>query len=63
MKTVMRFGKKEKICSRFIGSLEILMKHSDVEYRLALLPYLSVVHPIFHLSIFKRYHLDDAHVI
>jgi len=34
-----------------------------VAYRLALLPSLSVVHPVFHVSMLRRYHGDPSHVL
>lgn len=59
----MRFGYKGKLSLRFIGPFEIFKKYGDVMYRLAMSPYLSIVHPVFHVSILKRYHLDDTDVI
>ncbi|WMV42041.1 hypothetical protein MTR67_035426 [Solanum verrucosum] len=62
-KGVMRFGKKEKLSPWFIGPFEILKKCREVMYGLALPLSLSVVHPVFHVSVFKRYRHDDPHVI
>ncbi|WMV32187.1 hypothetical protein MTR67_025572 [Solanum verrucosum] len=62
-KGVMRFRKKGKFNSWFIGSFEILEKYSEVAYRLALPPSLSVAHSVFPVTILKPYHHDDSHVI
>ena len=43
---VVRFGKRGKLSSRFIGPLEILERICTVAYRLALPPSMSVVHPV-----------------
>lgn len=32
-------------------------------YRLALLPYLSAVQNVFHVSLLKAYHQDNSHVV
>lgn len=32
-------------------------------YRLVLPPSLSVVHPVFHVSMFLKYHGDPSHVL
>ncbi|KAF3626315.1 Phosphoribosylaminoimidazole-succinocarboxamide synthase, chloroplastic [Capsicum annuum] len=63
MKGVMRFGKKGKLSSRFIGPFEILQRVGPVAYELALSPGLSAVHPAFHVSMLKRYDPDDSHMI
>ncbi|PHU23516.1 putative LRR receptor-like serine/threonine-protein kinase [Capsicum chinense] len=63
MKGVMRFGKKEKLNSRFIGPFEISQCVGPVAYELALPSDLSAVHPVFHVSMLKRYYPDDSHVI
>lgn len=57
------FGKKGTLSLRFIGPLESPEKYSDVTYRLALPLHLSVVHLVFYISMLKRYHLDDEHII
>ncbi|XP_049360029.1 uncharacterized protein LOC125824681 [Solanum verrucosum] len=51
MKGVMRFGKKVKLSPR------------EVAYKLALPPSLTVVHPVFHVSMLRKYVPDESHVI
>ncbi|KAK4709781.1 hypothetical protein R3W88_004294 [Solanum pinnatisectum] len=63
MKGVMRFGKKCKLSPIYIGPFEILECVEPVAYRLALPPNLSSVHPIFHVSMLKRYHSDGDYII
>ncbi|XP_062104127.1 uncharacterized protein LOC133815287 [Humulus lupulus] len=63
MKGVMRFGKKGKISSRFIGSFEILDRVGSVAYRLTLLLALSETHNIFHIFMFQKYVSDPSHVL
>ena len=48
---------------RFIGPFKILKKMGNVAYQLALPPSLAVVHPIFHVSMLRRYVRDQAHMI
>ena len=63
MKDVMRFGKKEKLTPRYIGPFEILERVSMVAYRLALPPNMSQVHPVFHVSMLRKYISDPSHVL
>ncbi|CAN4084926.1 unnamed protein product [Withania somnifera] len=63
MRGVMRFGRRGKLSPRFIGPYEILERVGDVAYRLALPPILSLVHPVFHVSMLRRYMADESHVI
>ena len=63
MKGVMRFGKRGKLSPRYIGPFEVLKRVGEVAYELAL-PYgLSGVHPVFHVSMLKRYHGDGNYII
>ena len=55
MKGVLRFGRKEKLNLRFIGPFKILEQNGLVAYKLALLPSISVVHNVFHVSMLRKY--------
>ncbi|XP_019244257.1 PREDICTED: uncharacterized protein LOC109224125, partial [Nicotiana attenuata] len=57
------FRKKGKLSPRFIGPFEILDRVGEVAYRLALPPGLSAVHPVFHVSMLRKYHGDPSHVL
>ena len=63
IKGVMRFSKKGKLAPRYIGPFEILDRISMVAYRLALPPTLSKVHPVFHISMLRKYISDPLHVL
>nr|XP_016469769.1 PREDICTED: uncharacterized protein LOC107792095 [Nicotiana tabacum] len=62
-KGIMRFGNRGKFSPRFIGSFEVLERVSEVAYRISLPPSLSRVHPIFHVSMLRRYHANRSHVL
>ncbi|XP_070017686.1 uncharacterized protein [Nicotiana sylvestris] len=63
MKGVIRFRKKGKLSPRYIGPFEILERVGEVAYRLALPPSLAAVHPVFNVSILRKYHGDLSHVL
>ena len=63
MKGVMKFGKRGKLSPRYIGLFEVLKRVGEVAYELALPPALSGVHPVFHMSMLKRYHGDGNYII
>ena len=63
MKSVMRFGRKEKPNPYFMGPFEILEIVGSVAYRVALPPNLSKVHNVFHISILNKYGFYPSHVV
>ena len=54
MKGVVRFCKKGKLSSRYIGHYEILQKIGKVAYELRLPSELASVHLVFHVSMLKK---------
>ena len=60
---VVRFGKQGKLSSRFIEPFEILERVGIVAYRLALLPSISSVHEVFHVSMLRKYTPYPTHVV
>ena len=63
MKGVMRFGKKGKLAPRYIGSFEIRSRVGEVAYKLILPHELSRIHPVFHVSMLRKYIPDPSHVL
>ena len=60
---VTRFGIKGKLASRYVGPFMIIKRIDDVAYRLNLLPQLSYVHDVFHVSMRKKYTIDPSHIL
>ena len=60
---VVRFGKRGKLSSRYIGPFEVLERVSTVAYRLTLSPSLSSVYVVFHVSMLRKYTQDPTHVV
>ena len=60
---VVRFGKRRKLSPRFIGPFEILERIDTVKYWLALLPSMTGVHEVFHVSMLRKHTPDPAHVV
>ena len=59
---VVRFSKRGKLLSRYIGPFEVLEMIGMVSYRLDLLASLSSVHAVFHISMLRKYTPDPTHV-
>jgi hypothetical protein len=55
MRGLHRFKVQGKFALRFIGPFKILEKRGEVVYQLELLPQLSDVHDVFHVSQLKKY--------
>ena len=62
-KGVFRFGKQEKLSSRYIGPFEVLERVGTIAYRLALPPGLSVVHAVFHLFMLRKYTSNPTYIV
>ncbi|XP_070032607.1 uncharacterized protein [Nicotiana tomentosiformis] len=62
-KEIMKFGKKGKLSQRFIGPFEVLRRAGQVAYKLDLPTGRSGVHPVFHVSMLRKYHADKLHVL
>ena len=60
---VVKFGKRGKLLSRFIGPFKVLERICTFTYRLALPPSMSGVHEVFHVSMLRKYTPDPAHVV
>ncbi|CAN6677592.1 unnamed protein product [Malus baccata var. baccata] len=60
---VVQFGKKGNLSPRYNESYQIIERVCEVAYRLGLLPKLSKVHDVFHVSILRHYISDPSHVI
>ncbi|XP_024021743.1 uncharacterized protein LOC112091713 [Morus notabilis] len=62
-KGVTQFGVKGKLAPRYIGPFPIMQRVGVVAYRLALLPELSHVHDVFHVSMLRKYQPDPEAVV
>ncbi|XP_070015013.1 uncharacterized protein [Nicotiana sylvestris] len=50
----MRFGMKGKLSLRYIGPYKIIQRIGEVGYKLELPPEMSLVHPVFHVSMLRK---------
>ena len=60
---ILRFGKRGKLSPRFISPYEILERIKSVAYRLALPLELAKLHDVFHVSMIRKYRLDESHIL
>ncbi|RVX07813.1 Transposon Ty3-G Gag-Pol polyprotein [Vitis vinifera] len=63
MKSIMRFGRKGKPSSCFVGPFEVLERVGTLAYKVALSPSLSKIHNVFHVSTLRKYIYDPSHVV
>lgn len=57
----MRFGRRSKLTPRYIDPFKMLRQVGEVAYKLMLPISLSIVHPLFHVSMLKKYVSDGLH--
>ncbi|XP_070028884.1 uncharacterized protein LOC142170411 [Nicotiana tabacum] len=55
--------KKGKLSPRFISPYRILKRIGEVTYKLELPASMTLVHPIFHVSMLRGYVHDHAHIV
>ncbi|XP_070010319.1 uncharacterized protein [Nicotiana sylvestris] len=51
---IMRFEKKGKLSLRYVGPYRIIQRIGQVAYKLELPPEMSMVHPVFHVSMLRK---------
>ncbi|XP_070034706.1 uncharacterized protein [Nicotiana tomentosiformis] len=54
LKGVIRFVKKGKVSLRYVGPYKIIQRIGEVAYKLELPPEMSLLHPVFHVSMLKK---------
>ena len=62
MKGVIRFNKKGKLAPHYIGPFLISKRIGKASYQLELLESIKVIHLVFHVSLLRKYVLDESHV-
>ena len=55
--------KSIKLTPKFIGPYQILRRIGPVAYQIALPPFLSKIHNVFHVSQLRKYVSDPSHII
>jgi hypothetical protein len=63
LKNVVRFGRRGKLASRFIGPFRILERVGPLAYRVDLPEKLSGVHNVFHVSHLRKYLHDPSLIV
>jgi hypothetical protein len=62
-KSLIKFGKGDKLSPRFMGSFEVVERKGLVAYQLALPDSLRRMNDVFHVSVLRHYVSDPTHVI
>ncbi|XP_035816160.1 uncharacterized protein [Zea mays] len=63
IKGVVRFGVSGKLSPRYIGPFTILARVGSLAYRLQLPDSMAGVHPVFHVSMLRKFLRDPDHQI
>ena len=58
-----RATKAKKLSPHFLGPFQILKRVGLVAYQMALLPNLSNLHDVFHVSQLRKYQFDPIHLL
>ena len=59
----MRFGKKVKLCPRYVGPYKILKRVGTVAYEVELPAELAAMHQVFHILLLKKCVGDPTSVV
>nr|XP_009803435.1 PREDICTED: uncharacterized protein LOC104248809 [Nicotiana sylvestris] len=59
----MGFGYKRKLILRYVGPYRIIQNIGQVAYKLELPPEMSLVHPVFHVSMLKKVVGDSSAIV
>lgn len=62
-KKIRALERKEKLYHKYIRPFEVLEEVETVAYKLALPLDFSGVHPVFHMSMLRKYVAHPSHVI
>ncbi|XP_070039328.1 uncharacterized protein [Nicotiana tomentosiformis] len=63
MNGIMQFGRKGKLSSRYVRPYRFIQRISQVAYKLDLPPEMSLVHPVFHVSMLKKVIGDPSLIV
>ncbi|XP_070023241.1 uncharacterized protein [Nicotiana sylvestris] len=63
MNGIMQFGKKGKLRPRYVRPYRIIQTIGQVVYKLELPPKMSLVHPVFHVSMLKKVVGDPSTIV
>jgi len=63
LKNMIRFWRQSKLSSRLIKPFKIIHAIGDDTYELALTPFFSIVHLVFHVSMLHQYIPYESHVL
>ncbi|XP_070002363.1 uncharacterized protein [Nicotiana sylvestris] len=63
IKGIIRFGKKGRLSPRYVRPYRIIQRISQMAYKLELPPEMSMVHPVFHVSILKKEAGDPSTIV
>ncbi|XP_070002659.1 uncharacterized protein [Nicotiana sylvestris] len=63
MKGIMWFGNKGKLSLKYVGPYKIIQRIGQVAYKLELPPKMSLVHPVFNVSMLRKVVGDPSTIV